>query len=320
MRNILHITNGDSTLEVMRKAELQGDLLAWRDVLHEGPVPGGLTLNELSEIRAHFIAGSGWSELTRVMADFIARDEQLQRWPDYEKVVLWFEHDLYDQLQLLQILDYFADLAPLPCQLSLINTEHYLGSLPPDQLTALWTYEKPVDGNQLALAKTAWVAFCSSTPQAWYELLHADTSSLPFLHENVMRLLEEYPNPDNGLSRTQSQVLRILSKEDLTAGQLFARYQDTETRRFLGDSCFGLILQQLLESSPPLIELEYGAEFNPQKMSELTVQILPTGCEVLNCKRHWLDCHTLDRWLGGVHLTADQLWCWDVNSQQLHHA
>lgn len=318
MQNILHITNGDSALEVMRKAKFQGDMLAWRDVLHEGPVPGELTLNELSEIRAHFIAASGWGELARVMADFMTRDEQLQRWRDYEKVVLWFEHDLYDQLQLLQILDFFTDQALLPGQLSLINTEHYLGPLPPEQLTALWAYEKAVNDNQLALAKTAWAAFRSSTPQAWYELLHSDTSSLPFLHENVIRLLEEYPNPDNGLSRTQYQALRILSEEDLTAGQLFARYQDTESRRFLGDSCFWLILQQMLESSPPLIELEYGAEFNPQQVAELTVQILPTGCDVLNSKRHWLDCHTLDRWLGGVHLTMDRLWCWDVNNQQLH--
>ena len=28
---------------------------------------------------------------------------------DFDRIELWFEHDLYDQLQLLQILAFFAD-------------------------------------------------------------------------------------------------------------------------------------------------------------------------------------------------------------------
>ena len=52
MRNILNITNGDCAVEIMKKAEIPGVYLPWQDVLHDGPVPEGLSLKELSKIRA----------------------------------------------------------------------------------------------------------------------------------------------------------------------------------------------------------------------------------------------------------------------------
>ena len=48
MQNILNITNGDSSVEIMTKAGIPGVYLPWRDVLHEGPVPNGLSLEALS--------------------------------------------------------------------------------------------------------------------------------------------------------------------------------------------------------------------------------------------------------------------------------
>jgi hypothetical protein len=42
--NTLHVTNGDSVLHLWKKAGLLGTHMAWRDVLHEGPVPAGLDL------------------------------------------------------------------------------------------------------------------------------------------------------------------------------------------------------------------------------------------------------------------------------------
>ena len=37
----LHVTNGDSTAGTLRQTSLGGEVVAWRDALHEGPVPAG---------------------------------------------------------------------------------------------------------------------------------------------------------------------------------------------------------------------------------------------------------------------------------------
>jgi hypothetical protein len=57
----LIITNGDCTTQGMQEGGVEGVLLPWRDVLHDGPVPAGPGLDELAEIRAGYLAGPGWA-------------------------------------------------------------------------------------------------------------------------------------------------------------------------------------------------------------------------------------------------------------------
>ena len=97
---ILNITNGDCAVEIMSSASLPGRYLPWRDILHEGPVPAGLTLEALSDVRAAAIAGRGWGDGEAIRTSFAERDAILRNAGHYQKIRLWFEHDLYDQLQL----------------------------------------------------------------------------------------------------------------------------------------------------------------------------------------------------------------------------
>jgi hypothetical protein len=51
---MLHITNGESVS--IPQTGLPGQVVCWDDILHDGPVPGGLSLQELSRIRERFLA------------------------------------------------------------------------------------------------------------------------------------------------------------------------------------------------------------------------------------------------------------------------
>src|SRR5512134_2295961 len=131
---MLHVTNGDAAAEAIRSIGVGGDVLVWRDVLHEGPVPAAASDVELREIRATFIARSGWGELAEVRADFARRDARLAAALDSgEEVVLWFEGDLFDQLQLLQTLDRIAAARRRP-RVTLVPTEGYLGLMSAGEL------------------------------------------------------------------------------------------------------------------------------------------------------------------------------------------
>ncbi len=48
--NTLIITNGDSSVSIMQEAGVAGHILPWRDILHDGPVPGDLNLEQLAEV------------------------------------------------------------------------------------------------------------------------------------------------------------------------------------------------------------------------------------------------------------------------------
>lgn len=311
MSNTLNITNGDSAVTVMEKAGIPGDFLPWRDVLHDGPVPEGLSLEALSSVRAKFISDRGWGEPGEIARHFDDRDETLESSGKYEKIMLWFEHDLYDQLQILQILDWFNRHRPKETALTIICVDQYLGRLSPEEMLALYEYEAPVTERHFELSGRAWAAFRSGTPEEWYALLNTDTSALPFLEGAIIRLLEEYPDCTDGLSRTARKALEIAALGEKRPGRLFGRYQESEERRFLGDSSFWVILNEMLTSTPSLLALSSGNVLTLPAGPDQLLTVTPAGREVLAGARNWLDMVVLDRWIGGVHLTPGNTWCRD---------
>src|SRR4030095_4862754 len=80
----------------------------------------------LSDVRARVISEfGGEGDYAGLRLEFAERDRTLARFRDHDETVLWFEHDLYDQLQLFQLLDWLSrqDLAGV--RLSLIQVgEH----------------------------------------------------------------------------------------------------------------------------------------------------------------------------------------------------
>ena len=198
---MLHITNGDSVTSTFRQVKLPGSYIAWRDVLHDGPVPQTETLEELSDVRARALSDFGAGEYEQVRAGFASRDRALRDFRKHQDVVLWFEHDLFDQLQLLQLLDWFSqqDLDGINFDMVQIASSpgivpfHGLGQLSGTQLAKLFPMRKRVTHAQTALASRAWQAFCSNDPTALLEFGKTTHPELPFLCEAIVRFLEEYP-------------------------------------------------------------------------------------------------------------------------------
>ncbi len=151
---------------------MPGDYLAWRDPLHDGPVPEAASLEALSDIRARALADFSWGSYDEIRLEFAERDRTLAGFRDHDETVLWFEHDLYDQLQLLQLLDWLSrqDLAGVCLSLIQVGEHpdvpsfHGLGQLDGKQLAALLPGRLPVTERHLALGREAWQAVCSPDP------------------------------------------------------------------------------------------------------------------------------------------------------------
>lgn len=326
----LHITNGDSAGETMRESGIGGDVLAWRDVLHEGPVPSDLSLDELSEVRADFLAGEGAGEREKIRADFRDRDNTLRRFADYGEVVLWFEWDLYDQLQLIQLLDFFAvcfakDLAESGTRLSIVSYAGYLGSLAAEAFAPLMSAREPVTTEMLALGREAWCAFRHSDPRLVYAVSMADTSALPFLGTALRRELEEFPSVSNGLSRSESQILEAIAHGPRNFTEIFRSVTNREERVFCGDFTFGGYIERMSQSDSPLITYQSGEKIDAPRAFEdsrafrnAEMALTEAGRAVLSCEEDWIALGGSDRWLGGVHLDrGSATWRWDSDRSAL---
>jgi hypothetical protein len=311
---VLHVTNGDSAAERIRAAGVQGTLLPWRDVLHDGPVPAGLPLEQLSDVRAEFIAARGWGDANEVRRSFHARDRTLARSVDEGEVVLWFEHDLYDQLQLIQLLDWFADHPHL--RLTLINPAEYLGMMDAARARALFDTRRDVTSGQMALARWAWDAFRGADPRFIETVIEADDAGeLPHLAAALRRLLQEYPSVRDGLSRSERQALRAFTDGQRTLRDAYpAAHHDVEDAIWLGDRGFASIVDALAGGATPLLAYEDdGADTGDgDALMDRRAAITEAGREVLAGLMDAVWMNGVDRWIGGVCLLGrDIRWRWD---------
>ena len=263
----------------------------------------------------------------------LRRDQTLARCTDYQAVVLWFEHDLYDQLQLVQLLDWFAQRTLGETRLSLICTGAFpgvdrflgLGQLDAVQMASLYETRHDVSAAELSLARAAWAAFRSPNPASIEALLTKDTSALPFLGGALIRHLEQFPAVGSGLSRTERQILEVVASGVHQPVEIFLAEQRKEESPFLGDTTLWSYLRGLGAGSRPLIRRADGGRFQlspqgqrTQEFLDQAVVLTEQGQAVLDGRADWVLLNGLDRWLGGVHLVGqDALWRWDDRRKTL---
>src|SRR4051794_30984177 len=171
---LLHVTNGESAGNTLRETAIGGAVLPWQDALHEGPVPA-LPRQELLRTRAGFLADCGWGRRQALLASLERRDQRfLEALRDDRHVVLWFEHDLYDQLQLLDALAlaHAAEAAPelivvgsFPGKPSFAG----LGELTAGELETLWPARRRAQPAALDAATGAWAALRAPEPTSLAE-------------------------------------------------------------------------------------------------------------------------------------------------------
>jgi hypothetical protein len=319
----LHITNGDSAAEGIRSSSAvdeRGEVAITADVLHEGPAPAGLPPERWRKVRARYLAESGYDDYDSCLARLSRWDRTLEEARSYDEVVLWFEHDLFDQLLLIRALDILTDRGLGGTGLSLICIGefpgvvpfHGLGQLTPQQMATLLPRRARVDEGQKLLARDAWKAFRAPTPAAIEAILARDTSPLPFLAGALRRHLEELPAVAGGLARSERQILRALASGPKAFPELFRATQAMEERVYMGDLPFHRILRELALPPRPLVRLDPGAQAT---LRSLRISITATGREVLDGRDDWVRIRGIDRWLGGVHLQGvEAAWRWDAET------
>ena len=325
--NKLIITNGDAAVAFLRTAGFQADILPWRDVLHDGPVPQTsenhtLDLESLSAMRAAFLSDVFGQPNDDVCQSFVERDRTLRGHDTYDEVTLWFEHDLYDQLQLLQILSFFHR-EKRKGSLQLVQADDYLTHQNQQVITRFNAQKTLISVEQLRLADDLFQAFREPTPKRLVAFLKRDLAALPFMKSALNRLFEELPHVASGLSRTQLQTLRTIQRRELSARRLFAEVQTCEEAVFMGDWSFWRCLEELVFNRSPLLQglpfriIESADNDQQQRYLDAELSLTEIGKSVLAGEIDHAELNVVDRWLGGTHLAGKNLWRWDHNAEEL---
>jgi redox-sensitive transcriptional activator SoxR len=326
---LLHVTNGESAGNTLRQTAIGGAVLPWQDALHEGPVPH-LPRPELLRRRAHFLADSGWGSGNALVASLERRDKQLlDALGDGLQVVLWFEHDLYDQLQLLDVLA-LAHTAQVTPELIVIGSFPGkpsfagLGELTAGELETLWPSRRPAEEGALQAAASAWAALQAPDPTSLAEWATRETAELPFLAPALQRLLEELPAPTDGLSGTERRALDVIAGGARTPPAAFVAAQRLEDAPFLGDTWFYRALSALGQGANRLVETDEGTPLptppplgDGRLFARLELRLTAAGERTLRGEADRVALLGIDRWIGGTHITPENTWRWRPTERKL---
>jgi hypothetical protein len=329
---MLHIHNGESSASTLRQSTIPGEHFAFRDALIGGATPAGLDVEDWRRLRAAHLSESYGVDREKCEMDLLRQEEILASYTDHDEVVLWFELDLFCQVNLIYLLDWFSRRDLELTKLSLIcigefkGVENFrgLGQLTVDQLASLFDLRHEVTAAELQLAVSAWAAYRSPDPAAIESLLSGDTSALPFLGAALRCHLARFPSVRNGLGRIESRGLELIGRGVDKFADLFRQFGDKEPIYGLGDFQFWLALKQLGTARNPFLTIENGQSLHglidSAKLSKTKVELTPQGEAALRGEADYVEMNGLDEWLGGVHLKSDRVWRWDEKSEKIVRA
>jgi hypothetical protein len=323
MAGALHVSNGDAT--DVPGTGIARRVIYWRDVLHEGPVPD-VAPAELREVRAGYLASHYNADRAGTVRQLTERDQALEAGREGQ-YVLWFEADLYDQLQITEILARLAILRVPAEHVTLICIGEHpgiarfggLGELTTDQLRELPLTNAcaRLTPAALDLATQAWAAFRAPAPKRLPAIAATRLGELRFLGEAFDRLSREYPSTRDGLSLTERRVLAAVADGASEAGAVFVRAGAREARPYMGDSTYFHRMDQMAQGPHPLLRLDPPG----RPVDRATgVELTDTGARVLAGQSDQIALNGADRWIGGVHLQGHQVpWRWDDGTESLVH-
>ncbi|GHC16860.1 DUF1835 domain-containing protein [Aidingimonas halophila] len=302
----LHIRCGSDIEHTLRTAGFIGDFLEFSDPFCIGPLRD-LPPNELLRLRAGFLAEvSGMAErdaLARLRKSY----ETLNGLDRYERVVLWFEHDSYDQLLLAFLLHHLHANTPT-ARIELVAVEAIpgverfigIGQLAPDLLAWLWRQRRSVEVPLLELGTQAWAALTAERPEPLEALVNTGTPALPMMGKALERHLQELPEPDTGLGLTERLTLEIVRDHGpLPVGKAFSYLmREYEPLPYLGDLMFWWLIQPLVTAPQPALDItDTHLEWPHRRLA-----LMDLGREVLAGRRNWLAYAPGARWVGGIRI------------------
>lgn len=302
----LHILNGDSTLMAMQQSKIEGAKMVWREVISEGRAVGAVGAEEFWDVRTSFfesffeIEGSSYQKLT------IDEFEKLYAFQEYSEITLWFEYDLFCQLNMMALLSWFAGQHLGEVKLSLVcvgEIEGYdrlvgLGEIDPMRYPVLFEQRQMLSPNDLEFATNFWMIFCSNDPKDLLVLANRYEQQFPYLPAAVKAHLKRFPSTHNGLNDIENRMLKVVHSGVKDRKEVVKTLIQEEQNYGFGDWQYFVYLKNLY----PLLNDDEGLRLNA------------LGEKVMQGEEDFMKWANHDYFWGGAYFKDYR---WDNNANQL---
>ncbi len=292
MKSLLHITNGDSFTNTLKSLPLKGDIITWREMLCEGKTLCNVGSESFWKTRYEFLSKNYKVSKSWFVEKTLKEYRSLCNHKQQDQIVLWFEYDLFCQINMLAVLSWLkthrrhAEIS-LICSGKEDETDRLFGlnELSQQQLLNLYENRIKLTQDDIEYADYVWQLYCSDNPIRLENLGSYKDFQFNYLSDAVKAHLQRFPTIKNGLNQVENRILQIANEEKPNSQKdLLGNILKNQGYYGFGDSQY----ERILHKMKPLF-----TSLNPVKISR-------KGKEVLEGKTNfYANLRDTNTYLGG---------------------
>ncbi|PWL38835.1 DUF1835 domain-containing protein [Flagellimonas aquimarina] len=273
MKSLLHITNGDNFTSKLQSLHLKGDIITWREMLCEGKTLCAVGSESFWKTRFEFLNKNYKVSKSWFVEKTLKEYRSLCNHKQQDQIVLWFEYDLFCQINMLAVLSWLkthrrhAEISLVCSGKEDASDKLYgLSELSDEQLLNLYENRTILSQDDIEFADYVWQLYCSDNPIRLENLIAHNNFQFEYLSEALRAHLKRFPTIKNGLNELENRILdTAANQKPESRAALLNQILSNQGYYGFGDSQY----DRMISSLKPL----FGS-FNPVKLTRKGKEIL----------------------------------------------
>ena len=255
MNTTVHILNGDSTISPIKESGLSGDLIVWREMLCEGDLIKDVGSDAFWLQRYHFFENELKVNQLEYYDKIIKELIQIEDLSSYKEVVLWFEYDLFCQVNLLALCTYLLKYYRKDIFYHLVcvgkekcdESWKTLANYSPEEYLNLYESKVKLSRNDLIFAKECWDVYVENNENTLRNFDFKRNRKFKYLHITMKQHLQRFKNKE-GFNEIDRKILALIDSNELNEMNIVKElllWQQKETVYGFGDLQYFMQLNKL---------------------------------------------------------------------------
>lgn len=236
---IYNILNGDALAYSFPDAKIEGDIIVVREGLIDGDLSGD-NLKAFWQSRAAYMGLTEAEYHSNVVKEF----ERIMNAPDGSEFNLWFEYDLFCQVNMWFVISIINSL-PIKKKVFAVYTSHLdktskqfwngFGPANSDELKICYAQRIPLGEADMQLGQALWKAYKNNDLDELTNLTKNQSSAFPYLQEVVKAHVERFPK-DGTKGRPERVIEEITKNISTDFPKVFKEFWKRESIYGFGDT------------------------------------------------------------------------------------
>ena len=247
---MVHILNGDSLSEMLQRAQMGGEFIVCRECLIEGPTQAS-DLATFWVMRAKYLDKADDAPFSKYSILVKKELEKLESLSPNTEINLWFENDLFCQVNLWFILSLIAKLHQQPTLYRVFpivkekQKEWWgFGCLSDKDLYQSYAQKVQLSESDILVGNQLWEAYQQSNFEELTRLSQYNSLAFRYLPEVIQAHIERFPAAGHG--RPEKAIHGIIQTESKDFNEVFAEFSKQQGIYGFGDSQVKQLYDKLL--------------------------------------------------------------------------